>query len=411
MDSQFGFTLIDKELIGDTHLSDPLATTSLWSHFGRLIIPNLTEQTHNIQGFHMLCLNLYFYNRYYTSYLGNEGKIGITDFYKTAEQIFAYSYYNKNEEWKLPGKNRLIRLYGAKEKDTVLLKKDRSHEILGNQIANGTWGLYRGAAIRSRILTDDGFALHPFFADEYVIPYKYESDFIRAIQNVHNSENGYSINLTHKWVQEAASLFKNITYFKKLYRKFLIENFPGLPEFSAAVASYGNFENEKKRSLILSLSNDFPEKRILLEDVIKCENIIGTLNSVFSFIYSHTSKDINKIALSLEKKLSLIVLKNAFIAFNNIVNKPKSGIAYDSYKILCDNSNIKNHYDLLEWIISKHVEVCEIRRSSPWIESENGKFKIYEEINPSEELTVIPGKGWMHDYYLTPLFNIYNSVK
>ena len=101
MDTQFDFTLTDRELIGDTHLSDPLATMSLWSHFGRLIVPNLTEQTNNLQGFHMICLNFYLYNSYSTSEPGGEKIIGITDFYKTAEQIFAYAYFNKTGEWKL----------------------------------------------------------------------------------------------------------------------------------------------------------------------------------------------------------------------------------------------------------------------------------------------------------------------
>ena len=63
-DYNFGFTDEDKNLLGNTIHLDPLGTLPIWQFYARNLIPNLTEQSSNLEGFYLLAIILNLYEKY-----------------------------------------------------------------------------------------------------------------------------------------------------------------------------------------------------------------------------------------------------------------------------------------------------------------------------------------------------------
>ncbi|HKZ38212.1 MAG TPA: hypothetical protein VJ184_11205 [Chryseolinea sp.] len=113
---RFGFTNIDSDLIGNNRFADPLGIQPIWSHFGRVLVPNLTEQTRYAAGFYMLVCILYLYEEYkkWIDIQENEKTMSVETFYILAEQLFAYATYEQEQKWELPGERNLKFYYNNK---------------------------------------------------------------------------------------------------------------------------------------------------------------------------------------------------------------------------------------------------------------------------------------------------------
>ena len=70
------------------------------------------------------------------------------------EQAFARTIGWTEGDWPLPGSRRVR---SRREEDPHISIKDASWHLLDGQLANGIWGLYRGASVRAGLL-DTGMA-------------------------------------------------------------------------------------------------------------------------------------------------------------------------------------------------------------------------------------------------------------
>ncbi|MDF1788572.1 MAG: hypothetical protein P1U82_22115, partial [Verrucomicrobiales bacterium] len=149
----FMLTERDEDLLGVANRSDAMGVLAIWSARARDLVPHLTEQTTEARGFQIL-LEAFYLWEHFTKEQKEEpvSDERFSDFFLLVEQAFARIVGHQDKKWSLPGTRRV--LARISEKPHISLT-DYSWHLLGSQKNNGLWGLYRGAAQRAGLLTDD----------------------------------------------------------------------------------------------------------------------------------------------------------------------------------------------------------------------------------------------------------------
>lgn len=418
--TRFGFTLKDDGLVGSSRFTEPLGIQPIWSHFGRAIVPNFTEQTGNAYGFFLLVYILFYYEEYceWIEKYQESKRMSVEQFYILAEQIFAYSYYENEHQWNLPGKRNLEYYYTNKD-DPYTIKVGLKRELLGSQLSGGTWGIYRGAAIRSKIIDGQGRRLSPeFLNDLYVDSIKLErrhyNELFNIIQYAYDNKNeGAELKLKKTLCRQLHGVLSKPSKNKGVFRKYLIDQFltdeVPLMKLTAEYFLQANVLITEYRQHISSCRNISKKHAYLFTDIIYCEDYIATLQSVIQFLYSQRGRKISETCQKLP--LDLNKLEGAYSNFKNISNIPKSGIAAGRYKQFIDNFTVTSKMDFVDWLLNLHNKIITERSGSPWIELVNDVITINVEYPSNENLIVVPGKGWSNPYYFNTLASVYKGLK
>ena len=119
----------------------------MWSARAREAVPHLTEQTTEVRGFQILIEAF----RLWTIFVNREPHPPerLMQFFMLVEQAFARTVGCRDGDWSLPGARRVRSRLGEIPRISVA---DAGWHLLGGQLTNGIWGLYRGAARRAGLL-------------------------------------------------------------------------------------------------------------------------------------------------------------------------------------------------------------------------------------------------------------------
>lgn len=142
----------DDELVGVANRSDPMGVLAVWSALARDIVPHLTEQTTDVRAFQILVEAF----RLWEVHAERESQPvdRLREFFMLVEQAFARTIGRLEGDWPLPGARRVRSRSGE---EPCISIEDTSWHLLDGHLANGIWGLYRGASRRSGLL-EEGMA-------------------------------------------------------------------------------------------------------------------------------------------------------------------------------------------------------------------------------------------------------------
>lgn len=101
-------------------------------------MPHITGASRHLDGFHILFAALAWWPEFAKTY--NQPVKNLTAYFILVEQAFARACTLKNISWQLPGSRRLVP--GC----SVIIGLKPEHHLLGGQLQNGVWGIYRSVA-------------------------------------------------------------------------------------------------------------------------------------------------------------------------------------------------------------------------------------------------------------------------
>jgi len=423
----FHFTLPDDQLIKGTTTRDPLGFQLVWSAQGRHIVPNLTETTNRIHGFQLLVTALKLcelYEEYrlrrsneYRDELKNQNiaqKFSTENVFLLLEQAFAHAYYKVHQDWMLPGKRQV----SAYQNDTPLISLER--QILQSQLVNGIWGLYRGAAIRSGLLGDEGYRVNEQLdgklkSIEMIGDGTKRRLFKLITISLIDGEDTLPPNRNHRLNETLAGIIHRIPDKKVLYEYLMMKNSSTFLEKLAIFANdeLGKNQNDK-RSFFKKCEKEFPEYSIHFENIIKCEDFIAPLENLFYWILCHPGKSVSEIAKSLPVELkNMDYAKRRFQEIDTFTGSAKQ--RWDMYLSTLDTDHPER---FVHSLIDIHTNISNSRGSSLWITLSDTQRIVLEQdplntedILDNGKLSVEPGRGWQNNYYIDSLINIYRGVK
>ncbi len=409
------FTKEDQELILERTSRDPLGVMPIWQYRGRSIVPNLTEQTREVRGFQILVSALYLYEEFRAA--SKENNIEPEQFFMLVEQAFAYSCFKHTADWPLPGKRRVTMFVNSNN-----VKLSTKGIILDNQLSNGIWGLYRGAAGRSALLHDNVRCLSLGFKGEMKssgIDDKSKNQLFRDIKNaLINGEWDFSLDTRRELPGVLYEMFKSIPH-KRILKKYLLP--PGsLAERTAELI----YENRKifhdsiaqgnrasYRIFINKCIKHFSEEteKANFRRILLCENFIAPVELIFRYLFKYSGKKLTDAIKDIKISVDLQVLKDALNDFKT--SGPYEGYADGRFKLYSQAVDLSSHDALVNSILYCHNEVSQERKREPWIEMEGGKIRSLMDVYPPDVLVVDQKRTWINDYYLEPLLRIYEGLR
>jgi hypothetical protein len=409
---QFWLPPEDPDLLGIHSSRDPLGFLSIWSQKGRAVVRNLTEQTTEARGFQLLVTTLRLWEDFQAKHA--DSKVRVEEFFLLVEQAFAYSTQSRTNGWPLPGRERVVKF--THDGNPRLSVKTG---ILANQLSNGVWGLYRGAAFRSGILHESLRCLSaPFrsgMGDNTRLDGRLRDQLFRAILAVHdNLDHGveFSLHGAKQLPDQLADILSRLPQ-KSLLRRHLFP--PDSLEERVAKLLHDNrvafgSDTSYRRVFIEQCIQEFPEERDAFKQILRCENFIAPVERVFRHLLCLAGERVKSAASAMDIDLS--AFREAFNEFQD--SGPYSGGTEQRFGIYRDGIHLSSKEEFIRSIIACHRKVAVERRREPWITDETDKLQPLVELEggaEQETLDAIPGRTWINDYYLMPLLSVHARLR
>jgi hypothetical protein len=393
----------DEELLGVSNRSDPMGFLAVWSARARDLVPHLTEQTTQVRGFQVLIEAYRLWSLYQQDHPEHADRL--SDFFILVEQVFA-RLVGCHDDWNLPGARRVRNR--AHESPCISIS-DTDWHLLGGQKANGLWGLYRGASMRAHILSREGDTLSgDTWQAAIAHPGLKSTAQNRLFEMIEVAMEGETVELpTHKnnqLVQDVLETYWNLPLAEYL-QKTLIESEPLTRKLADRLIKA---EDEYHRQILTSAANDLPEHKSALENVLRCENLISILETVFYWLCASKGVSITK---AVEKMpVNLEHLRTAFKAFTDSGNYG-DGIARKRQRRIINILDLANAESLARSVLLLHEKVSTKRGRAAWVWEENGTLHSDTEFShpPAEYFEI--GGAWRNDYYLHPLKSISRQLR
>ena len=389
----------DDDLLGVANRSDAMGLLAVWSDRARDLVPHLTQQTTNVRGFQILVEAFRLWEAYEPAHPEHAGRLD--DFFLVVEQAFARVVGRNDRDWPLPGARRVKARSQEKVRVSVA---DLDWHLLGGQLANGIWGIYRGAARRAGLLEDNmsRLALETMEAAS-ARPGLGAGAEKMLFAFAEEAMNGATVPLQTELDDELAgdlfSTFHDVPLTQHFY-DLLIEADP----LNLALASrLREVENLDHRRFLLEAAQDLPEHRDALENVIRCEDLLGVVESIFLWVCASKGESLEAAVADLP--VDLEALEAARVQFGN------SGF----YRGDTASARQRRLYELLETssplvlarsVLELHRRVSEERKRAAWVWEESGILRGDVDVAKPSEADLRVGYVWRNDYYLQSLRSI-----
>lgn len=396
----FTITARDPHLLGTANQSDPLGFLAVWSARGRDLVPHLTEQTNHIRGFQILVEAFRLWSLYEPDHPQHAGRL--PDFFLVVEQAYARTLgKHDTASWVLPGARR-VRARAYDEPYASL--EDKTLHLLGGQLANGIWGLYRGAARRAELLDEAMTSLSgPTAVAAAAHPCLTPRATKRLFALVEEAFAGETVALpTHLKNALASNLlesFREVPLRDHLQRQ-LVKAHELNRELSARVSRDEQLDH---RAVLTAAARDLPQHRTTIDNVIACENLLAVVESVFVWLGAHKGQPLEQAVEDMP--IDLQVLDHARMRFGHS-GTYEGTAARSRHDRLYDGLATSNKAALARSILEFHESVCKARGRAVWIWEEDSLLRCDMEFDKPSASYFEVGVAWRNDYYLHPLRNI-----
>jgi hypothetical protein len=282
--------------------------------------------------------------------------------------------------------------------------------LLDNQLANGTWGLYRGAAMRAGLLTKD-FTRLSQVAEESCTARPPLADIhckqtLALLEKALRDSKAGAVFQTKAMPElvEAMALVVTQMPQKELLKNLLVST-PDITRELAASAVDMDDSWGWQRRLLGQVMHERPALRDPIANAIRCESFIGPVESAFWWICSQKGRRLPESAADLP--LNTTKLQNAISNFCNSGHYPPGG-SRNRFHLYTTRIDVTSKSVFLESVMALHARIAEERKRSPWVLLEDGK--IVANVDVGEPLgdaqlqsAMDPDSAWRNDYYLHPL--------
>lgn len=393
-------TEIDKDLLRPLSGRDPMGILPIWQHRARDVVPHITAASRHLDGFHVLLTALSWWPVFAKNY--NQPVKNLTPYFLLVEQAFARACTLNETQWNLPGSRRLA--LG----NPVYIGLRPEHHLLGGQLQNGVWGIYRSAA-ESADLIDKNNAVNSKIVEkikskskavETLLPYLIKEFKTQSVEGVKIAERR-----NHKLVGELSKIIESYSFAKLIDKPFLS---PAKPVSTSTVVSLMRqqikLDTFTPEIFVLQAKESIPAHLEVFQNIIECERYIATVESVFDWLCSGLSSSVEDAVRKL--KINMNDLRSARENFRNSGEYPSNGLTYQR-KIMLEKLDLTSKKNLIQTIIDMHKVVSESRNNMPWITiQETGRFDIVVPRGIPAEEQLNPNTAWRNSYYLDSLFNL-----
>lgn len=395
----------DDDLVGVARRSDPLGLLAVWSARAREAVPHLTEQTTEVRGFQILVeafrLWAIFVKR------AQQPPERLMEFFMLVEQAFARTLGCRDRDWRLPGARRVRARLGETPCISVA---DAGWHLLGGQLANGVWGLYRGAARRAG-LVDDNIA----WLSNDTLEAVSETSCLRGaalerlLRLIGRAMGGETVELPtdgrNALPNALCRTFDEVPT-KSHLRERLINGHDLNRALAHRLAPSGKLNH---RTFFKQAASELGEHRPVLRSVIDCENLLAVLEGIFYRLCCAGGESIDALEDTLPVHLGEI--HKARKAFACIGTYPGGQTARERQVRLHETVDTSSKTKLARSVLSLHQAVSEERRNAAWVWEEQGRLRSDVDAAEPDEADLTVGLAWRNDYYLFPLSSIARQLE
>jgi hypothetical protein len=398
----YAFTDEDKELLGAVSGRDPLGILPVWQYRARDVVPHLTAASRELSGFHVLLVALAWWPEFATQH--SQPVRDLEKYFLLVEQAFARACNTQDGQWPLPGTRRL----GAGGTG-VWIGLAPSQHLLGGQLPNGTWGIYRSAAISAGFMDDKNNVNAELAAKikESTGCMKLVMPFVKEAMGKGDGEVWIAKQRNHRLVGDLSKIIKKYPLANLLCKPLLN---PSVPQVTAQVVALMRLQRNKDdfecQAFVLNAMTNIPDYQEVFQHILHCEHYLATVEAVFEWLCSGESSSVKKAAQRLPVIMDVDALKAAKRDFLQSGDYGLNTLAAKR-KTMMESLDLSNNESFLSTLIQQHGEVSAARNNDPWISIlETGRFDVRVSTGKPADTQLDPATSWRNGYYLPSLFNL-----
>ncbi|MDE2718126.1 MAG: hypothetical protein OXI33_14095, partial [Chloroflexota bacterium] len=330
----------------------------------------------------------------------------LPEFFILVEQAFARTVGSPDGDWPLPGARRVR----ARLDETPCISvSDTQWHLLGAQLANGIWGLYRGAARRAGLLDanmawlseDTGVATHATSRLR-------DAALDRLLELLDRGMHGETVSLPTDGRNPVPGALRR-TFDEVPLRSHLRETLIEGHNLNQALANRLVRSGELHHRLFLArAAKELHGYRPVLDRMIDCENLLAVLESIFYRLCCAKGTPLDAVASFLPVQLGEIQQAREAFARSGTNAGTSTGTREDRLYQTIDTSSTA---DLARSVLSLHEAVCKERERALWVWEDQGTLHSDVQVAEPDDGDLRVGVPWRNDYYLRPLSSIAWQLK
>ena len=412
MDVPFMFSDEDKDLMGAQAGRDPMGVLPMWSRCGRGIVPHLTEQTGSAEGFQLLVTTFRLYEDYRNESPGSPVPLEV--FFVLVEQAFAFSTLQRQGDWLLPGRRGVKAFVEEASDEGPLLSLRRG--ILGNQLSNGIWGLYRGASYRAGLLHESLRCLAlPFLEQMPSVGLEPgpRRELFRLVQEAGDAKSEgspFSLHHRRKLPTQLTEILSTMPQRKALRGQLFPAGSLILKVAEHLRTQWVLLERAGSyRPFLEACRSAFPDDEWVFQRVLLCEDFVAPVQRIFEFLFHFVGKTVGEATSDVEGRIDTAALTRAHRGFRT--TGPYGQGTARRFRIFDEHFESDTARAVVESILECHRQVATDRGTEPWIWREGDRIACSTRVEPPDELDAHPGRCWVNDYYMKPLHSVHGRLR
>lgn len=405
---------------------DPLGLQSVWTHFGRQVVGNLTVASSSLRDFIEALVGYYFVDRLRD--LGsNDDDVSI---FLRWEQLASYARAHVNKDWVFRGTERVRRNLG--ESNRVTLSADRAYQTLASQKMYGLWGLYtvpsRSSGLIDRLPARPAATAVELIERVYlpILAREHFPDGKAICDLLGEPRTTVDVDGRHAGLLRAVAKVLHhdlLEVERHFYRDHLQYGGPHDPTSGAQreiaellQGAFGKSGFDISRNAMDRLARQAsPQTAARLRDICTCESLLAPASMLFSFLQSCGGKPITAVAKAVREQwggavpgidpeevqriageISVAAGKDAGPRFAKLAYALKSGSYADAIEILVDQNR---------------VVMAERGAGAAWIEREGERLRV----RISDDRGQLPTRDelkqlWRFPYFLPSLASVSSAL-
>ena len=390
----------DDELVGVSGRSDPMGVLVVWSARARDIVPHLTEQTTDVRAFQILVEAF----RLWEIFAAQEPQPAdrLREFFMLVEQAFARTVGWGSGNWPLPGARRVRSRSGEDPRISI---EDARWHLLDGQLANGIWGLYRGAAVRAGLL-DQSMAYLSEETRQAAESHTYLSDNARdrLFTLVRKAIDGKTVSLptdgNDSLYRALRNTFSEIPLKEHLRAKLI----DGHRLNRALAGRLATLDEVDRRQFVERAICEIKEHRSSLQAVLDCESLLAVVEGIFYWLCCCKGETLDVAAASLPVDLEQVEAARVSFAASGAYPGQTAASRQARFHQQLDTSSAKQ---LARSVVALHQRVSDDRGRAPWVWLEPGdQLQSDADVTRPTKEALSVRLAWRNDYYLHPLRSI-----